>query len=118
MKSRECGSGSVLMLMACMVVVLMTAAVALVFQIQEARATAAKSADAAALAAAQRLLEGQTLACAQAEQLAIRNGGLMISCMTKDTDAQVTVMVRLHGFLAHLGPMKQTARARLTWRSG
>lgn len=110
------GVGSILMLTASILVLAGTLVVALFAQVHHARVTAAAAADAAALAAAHHLTEGRVIACLSAEHYAIDNGALMTGCTAQDEQVQVHVLVRMHGALSRLGPMKATARARLTWR--
>lgn len=75
-----------------------------------ARHRAAAAADAAALAAALRTVQGPHAACAAARGLAVRDGATLTGCAVEGAFVTTTVTVALSGPLRPFGPA--TGRAR------
>ena len=69
------------------------------------------AADFAALAGAAYAIEGETVACARAGELAAANGGQLTSCYLDGLDLTVTVAVAAAGPAPFAGPAAATARA-------
>jgi secretion/DNA translocation related TadE-like protein len=76
-----------------------------------ARQRAAAVADLAALAAAQRALEGESVACASASRTAAADGAAVLRCALDGEVAEVLAQVRPPGLLGRLGAATSRARA-------
>jgi secretion/DNA translocation related TadE-like protein len=76
-----------------------------------ARHRAAAAADFAAIAAAERVVQGSTAACRSAADTARGDGAELEMCRVEGGRAEVRVRVALSGPLARLGPARATARA-------
>lgn len=107
------GSGSIWVLTVAMVLLLATVVVGAMAQAERARVRAASAADAAALAGAARVLEGEQAACDAARQLARDNDAELVTCTLDGGDVQVIAEVALGGALAAIGPARAAARATL-----
>lgn len=69
------------------------------------------AADLAALAAADAAIFGPATACERAGRVAAAGAGTLMSCTLSNGVADVVVVVRGSGLLAHLGPVAARARA-------
>ena len=109
----ERGSGTVLVLGLCAVVMVMLGVVALLGQAVHARHRAAVSADLAALAAADVVLgRASGEPCARAAQVARAHAAALTSCaVAADRTVTVSVAVAPRGAAASLGDATATARA-------
>ena len=107
----QAGSAAVLVLAACSVLVLLGAVAAALAAVGVARHRAASAADLAALAAADRALQGERSACDRARRAATAVGAEVAACRLDGDDAVVTVRVEPTGRLAALGAASATARA-------
>jgi secretion/DNA translocation related TadE-like protein len=105
------GAAAVLVLAMAAVLVLAGATVTAVAAVAVARQRAATVADLAALAAAQRALEGQVDACTRAARTAAANGARLTSCRLDGDVAEVVAEVRPPGRLGELGAARSRARA-------
>jgi secretion/DNA translocation related TadE-like protein len=104
------GSATIWVLAAGLVVVLVAATLAMVGSATVARHRAQVAADLAALAAALRAWDGQSVACDRAADLSARNGASLVACRLEGLDAIVTVEVRAGG-AARWGAARASARA-------
>ncbi|KWW98814.1 membrane spanning protein [Carbonactinospora thermoautotrophica] len=77
----------------------------------EARHRAGAAADLAALAAADRALDGATTACAAAGMVVKAHQAHLATCTLRGEIAEVTAEVRLPGVLALIPPARVRARA-------
>jgi secretion/DNA translocation related TadE-like protein len=75
------------------------------------RQRAATAADLAALAAAADRSADPRSGCTRARTIGTANGARLIGCRVRDGTAEVTVAVRLPGFLNTLGSLSARARA-------
>lgn len=105
------GAAAVLVLAMGAVLTLAGATTSAVAAVAVARQRAAAVADLAALAAAQRALEGQTAACTRAASIAAANGGTLLGCRLDGDVAEVVALVRPPGRLGQLGSASARARA-------
>lgn len=104
------GSGTVLVLICSLVLGLAGAVSVLLAQATLTRHRAAAAADLAALAGADRALQGSPRACAHAGAVAAAGGAILIRCRLDGLVVAVTVAVPAPGVLRPFGPA--TARAR------
>jgi secretion/DNA translocation related TadE-like protein len=105
---RERGSASILVLAIGLLLVAAGTAGAAVGAARVGRHQARTAADLGALAGAVHVIEGRTVACAEAEQLVTANGGVLVSCEVRDLDLVVRVEVVVPGLP---GPARAAARA-------
>lgn len=105
------GAAAVLVLACASVLVLFGMAASAVAAVAVARQRAASVADLAALAAAERTLEGEQEACRRAAVVAARSGAGVASCRLWGDVAEVVVRVRPPGRLGGLGTAIGRARA-------
>lgn len=105
------GSASLYVLALCAVLAAVTATGVLVSQAVLARHRAGSAAELAALAAADRALDGQGVACAAAGRVAAAAGGAVVACSLRDGIVDVATTMPLSGVLAELGPARGQARA-------
>lgn len=108
--SGDRGAGTVLVLVCSLVLGLAGSVSVLLAQATLTRHRAAAAADLAALAAADRALEGQGPACARAAVIAAAGGARLAGCRLAGLVVDVTVAVPAPGVLRPFGPA--TARAR------
>lgn len=111
------GAAAVLVLTTAAVLVLAGSTVSAVAAVGIARQRAATVADLAALAAAQRALEGEPAACRTAARIAAANGAGLVSCLLAGDVAEVVAEVRPGGRLGRLGRATSQARAGPAARS-
>lgn len=112
------GSGTVLVLCLAAVLTATTAVLVALGAAAVTRHRAASAADLAALAAADRVLEGEAVACAAAERTLTGLGAAVTSCRVDGDRATVVVSVRPGGPLGRLGAARAVARAGPGERSG
>ena len=105
------GSATVWVLALVAVVWTLATAVFYVGQVLGVRHRAAAAADLSALAAAEQALWGSERACGAAAEVAVLHGGQLTGCAVTGLVADVTVEVRLRGWLATLPPPSARARA-------
>jgi secretion/DNA translocation related TadE-like protein len=89
----ERGSASVWVLAIGLVAIMVAQALAVIGSATVARHRAQAAADLAALAAALRVLEGESVACARAAEVSARNGASLVACRLDGFDVVVTVEV-------------------------
>jgi secretion/DNA translocation related TadE-like protein len=106
----ERGSGTVLVLAVIAVVLTVLGGAMALGSTLIARHRAASAADLAALAAADRVLEGSVSACAAAAVIVAEHAAELVECRLAGDIVEVTVAVALPVTLQGLGPA--TARAR------
>lgn len=94
-----------------MVVLAVAAAAVSLAAIGVTRHRAEAAADLAALAAADRVLEGNDTACKAAEDIVRDQGAVLQSCAVEGLDVVVTVALRPGGPLGALGQVRGRARA-------
>jgi secretion/DNA translocation related TadE-like protein len=108
---RETGSATVWLITAMALVVGVSGAAGSVGVVTVERHRADTAADAAALAAAGRVIAGQGSACAAAAAIARADGAALTRCGLDGAGAQVEVRVDLPGVLARFGQAVGRARA-------
>lgn len=112
-RDRERGSATIWVLALMALVWFTAAAVLLDGQVRAARQQASTAADLAALAAAERALQGPDAACRAAAEIADANGARLRRCGVEGSIADVTAAVRLPAPAAPLTSAdRATARAR------
>ncbi|NUS73427.1 MAG: flp pilus-assembly TadE/G-like family protein [Corynebacteriales bacterium] len=104
----QSGSGSVLMLGACLVMVLLGVVVAQLGSVLVAKREVASAADLSALAAAGHMKRNP---CAVARDIAEKNGVSVVSCQLDGLEATLEVRRELSGPLAMFGAPSARARA-------
>lgn len=109
--SSDRGSASVLVLAVGLVLLTAGMVGAAVGTAIVARHQAQVAADFAALAGAAYAINGETVACARAGELATANGAQLTGCRLDGLDLAVTVAVPVTGPAAVAGPATATARA-------
>lgn len=107
----ERGAAAVLVLACAGVLVLLSLTAGAVAAVAVARQRAASVADLAALAAADRALDGERAACERAGVVAALSGATVISCRLDGDVAETAVQVRPAGRLGQLGVATGRARA-------
>ncbi|MGH8791024.1 MAG: Rv3654c family TadE-like protein [Stackebrandtia sp.] len=110
-RRRERGSASILMLGIGMAALLFAAGGVLLGAAVEARHRAQVGADAAALAGAMRAVEGETVACERAAELAEANETRLLECELSGMDVVVEAAAPTAAAPAGFGPATATARA-------
>jgi secretion/DNA translocation related TadE-like protein len=105
------GSATVLVLSLASVLVLLSAVTAALGAVAVTRHRAASAADLAALAAADRALDGVGQACAAAARVTLAVAAELESCRLRGEVAEVVVAVRPPGRLGELGRARARARA-------
>lgn len=110
-ESRERGSATVLSIGVLGATVALAAGFAAVGQAGAARHQAQSAADAAALAAATKVLWGETEACAAAAAIAAENDTELERCRVNDLEVHVAVTRDPSGVAAVFGPAAAVARA-------
>ncbi|MCW2777554.1 MAG: putative rane protein [Frankiales bacterium] len=110
--SREDGGYATVLVLSLVAVLLAVAGVLVSLGlVVTTRHRAGAAADLAALAAAERALEGAGAACAAADRVVLAAGGRLVTCRLDGSDASVGVELLPPGRLAVLGPARATARA-------
>jgi secretion/DNA translocation related TadE-like protein len=104
------GSASVWVLAIGLVVLVAAQAFAVVGSAMVARHRAQAAADLAALAAAMKVLEGESVACARAAEVSAHNGASLVACRLDGLDVIVTVEVAAAGSV-RWGAAQRSARA-------
>lgn len=105
------GVAAVLVLALAAVLTLAGATASSVAAVAVARQRAAAAADLAALAAAQRALQGRTAACRSAAMIAAANGARLLRCHLDGDVVEVAVDLRPPGLLGRFGVATSSARA-------
>lgn len=110
-ESHDQGSASIYVLALCAVLAFVAATGVLLGQAVVARHRAGAAAELAALAAADRALDGEGVACAAAGRVAAATGGAMTACALHDGVSEVVTTVPMAGVLSAWGPARGRARA-------
>lgn len=109
--SHDCGSATMLLIGAMLVLATATAAASAVGVVASHRQKAATAADMAALAAAAETSGDLPIACARAAAVADANGGHLDACRVRDGSIEVVASLELPGALTGFGPLRATSRA-------
>ncbi|MFV2019151.1 Rv3654c family TadE-like protein [Micromonospora sp. LOL_023] len=109
--SGQRGSASLWLLAVGLVLVAAGLAGAMIGAARLARQQAAVAADLAALAGAARALDGPTLVCERAAELAERNGGRLVGCVVEGLEVLVAVEVPVLPSIGVNRPAVAQARA-------
>ena len=108
------GGASLLVIASCLVVIACIPMASCVAQLVQAHQIAARSADAAALAAAQNAGVDSGTACGDAQRVSHANATLLSTCDAESPQARVVVTRDVSGLLASVIPVvSATARAEL-----
>lgn len=108
---RDAGSGTVVMLLVSVVVLLAGLLLTTLGAVAVARQRAASAADLAALAGYAHLLEGQAVACQAAERVLTPVGATLVACDLVDGVVDLSAQVQPTGWLAGWGAATSRARA-------
>ena len=111
MRRDDRGSGSLLVLALTGVLLLVAMVLATLAAVAVTRHRAASAADLAALAAADRALAGEQVACAAAARAATAAGAVLRLCRVTGEEADVVTAVRPPAALGRLGEAHGVARA-------
>lgn len=106
----ERGASSVFAIACLALLLLLGAALGVVAAMVTAHRTAQAAADLAAVAAASALAHGGD-ACARGAEIAAANGASLRSCVVRDRDVRVAVVVRGPRWLGQTGDLTAEARA-------
>jgi secretion/DNA translocation related TadE-like protein len=109
--TEDSGSGTVYVLMVIVLLLAVLAAALMLGQTLVARHQAASAADLAALAAADRALEGSAAACAVAAAIASAQEARITACRLHGEIVEIDAAVSLPAALSRFGPAKARARA-------
>jgi len=109
--TRESGSGTVLVLTVIALLLAVLGAALALGQTLVARHRAASAADLAALAAADRALEGSVAACDAASAVASAHEAQLIGCRLDGDIVEIVAAVALPTALTRFGPVTAQARA-------
>ncbi|MBX6750926.1 MAG: flp pilus-assembly TadE/G-like family protein [Micromonosporaceae bacterium] len=104
------GAASVWVLAVGLAVIVVAQALVVIGSATVARHRAQAAADLAALAAAMKVLDGESAACARAAEVSARNGASLVACRLDGFDVIVTVEVAVTG-TPPWGAARRSARA-------
>ena len=107
----DTGAVAVLVVALAAVLALVGSTVSALAAVAVARQRAAATADLAALAGAQRALQGPAEACRRAAEIAVANAATVLHCRLSGDTVEVVVEVRPPGRLGQLGAASSRARA-------
>ncbi|MGH3326981.1 MAG: Rv3654c family TadE-like protein [Streptomycetales bacterium] len=111
----DAGSGTVWVLLLVSVVWVAGTFTLALGQVLAARHRAGGAADLAALAAAERVVDGRSQACGAAERVVRANDASLVACVLQGDVADVLVEVSFPALLEVLPPARARARAGPSW---